>query len=386
MTPLPSVEAPQVERPPTAPAAQLVARLSPADHVATSRMVGLDVARALAIFGMLAVHVGPTAQGDLAGRLYALPHGRASLLFMLLAGIGVSLLARSSRTSTAQTRGKLAWRAALLLPLGLGLQLLDHGAFVILQEYALLFLLATAAIAASDRVLLASAAAVATIGPVVHLLGQMRAPATFERDGMAATDSIGEVAHGLVLSGPFPLITWLAPFLLGLWLGRRNLRSAEVRARLIAGGATAAVGSFALSVALVRVFGDPMPPADWTHLIARSAHSQMPLWLIGGTGLAAVVVGLCLVAADHAPRLLWPLAATGQLALTVYVGHLVALHLAPDALTADGVAAATAIVAAVSVTAIVLATLWRAAASRGPLEAALQLPWWAARQARRSTA
>jgi uncharacterized membrane protein len=57
------------------------------------RVAGIDAARAAAVVGMVMVHVGPTGQSDIAGRLYALPHGRASVLFVLLAGVGVSLLA-----------------------------------------------------------------------------------------------------------------------------------------------------------------------------------------------------------------------------------------------------------------------------------------------------
>jgi uncharacterized membrane protein len=69
-------------------------------HARPGRIPGIDLARGLAIIGMLAVHVGPTHLDGFAGRLYALPHGRASILFVLVARVGVSLLA-ASRTSTA---------------------------------------------------------------------------------------------------------------------------------------------------------------------------------------------------------------------------------------------------------------------------------------------
>ena len=68
---------------------------------------------------MLAVHVGPTDIETPIGRAYAAPHGRASILFMLVAGVGVTLFAASRRTSPADTRLTLLWRAAVLLPLGM---------------------------------------------------------------------------------------------------------------------------------------------------------------------------------------------------------------------------------------------------------------------------
>src|SRR5690625_8000019 len=60
----------------------------------TRRMHGLDAARAIAIIGLLAVIVGPRKQPhetDMAVKLHDLPLGRATLLFMLLAGIGMSV-------------------------------------------------------------------------------------------------------------------------------------------------------------------------------------------------------------------------------------------------------------------------------------------------------
>ena len=341
---------------------------------ASGRLTGIDVARALAIVGMLAVHVGPTAQGDLTGRLYALPHGRASLLFFVLAGVGVTLLGRSQRTSTRAAWVTLAWRAAVLLPAGLALQALDHGAYVVLPEYALLFLLAVVLLGVSDRWLLGLAASGTLVGSVVHLLGQMHDPATYARAGLTIDDSAWQILHGLVLSGPYPLVTWGVPFVVGLWLGRRDLTARSTRHRLIAVGAATTAGAWAVSSVLVLVLGDPAPPAGWDQLIARSAHSQMPLWLVGGTGSALFALGVCLEIAERAGRFVWPLAALGQLALTVYVGHLLALHLAPGALTADTVGQATAIVALMTAAAVALSTGWRSFASRGPLEVMLRPP------------
>jgi uncharacterized membrane protein YeiB len=341
----------------------------------TSRITGIDLARAAAILGMLAVHVGPTEGEGFAGALYAAPHGRASILFGLLAGVGVSLLAGSSRTTPAKARVTLAWRAALLLPIGLALQLLDHGALVILQDYALLFVLGLVMIAVPDRWLLALAGAFAVFGSLGFLWGTIAAPAVFDRGPIAITDPVGSIVHGLVLSGPYPLITWAAPFLLGMWLGRRDLRAPAVRMALLAGGGAAAVLAVVTSAGLVAVFGEPTETAGWDHLLLQAPHSQMPLWLIGATGSAVFVLGGALIVADRAPRLVRPLVATGQLALTVYVGHLVALHLAPDALTAEEVLSAVGLVAAFTLTAAVFASSWLAAFRRGPLEMLLRPPW-----------
>jgi hypothetical protein len=147
-----------------------------------SRIAGIDLARFLAVAGMLAVHVGPTALTDPAGRVYAeRTHGRASILFGLLAGIGVSLLAESRSATLSETRIRLLWQATLLLPLGLWLQSLDVTILVILSHYALLFALGAICVGLRTRLLAGLAAATVALGPVLFQLGRHLAPATFNR-------------------------------------------------------------------------------------------------------------------------------------------------------------------------------------------------------------
>lgn len=339
---------------------------------ARTRIAGVDLARALAILGMFAVHVGPTDAGGLAGRLYAAPHGRAAILFGLVAGVGVSLLAGSRTASPARARLVLAWRVALLLPAGLALQLLDHGVFVILQDYALLFLLGILVVGLADRWLLVLAGASVLLGPTGYLWGLIHG--SFSREPIELTDGVGEILHGLVLSGPYPLITWAAPFLVGMWLGRRDLRARLVRVRLLLVGGGIAVLALLASVGLAALLGDPGGAPSWLRIVSHEPHSQMPLWLLGATGSAAFVLGGSLVVAEAARRVAWPLVATGQLALTVYVGHLLALHLAPEALKADEVGGAAALVAGFAAASAVAAVAWRAVFARGPLEVVLRPP------------
>ncbi|MFO7960119.1 MAG: DUF418 domain-containing protein [Nitriliruptoraceae bacterium] len=352
---------------------QVLAVRSPTSVAA--RVRGVDLARGLAIVGMIAVHVGPTDVTGPAGRLYAAPHGRASLLFVLVAGLGVSLLA-GSRSRPGPTAGwRLAWRALLLLPAGLALQSLDHGVNVILQEYAALFLVAILALRFSDRWLLGLAGTAALAGPVVFLSGQIRAPEVFDRSSATVGDGAAEIVHGLLLSGPYPLITWVAPFLLGIWLGRQDLRSREVARRLLGVGAIVAATALVTARGLIALLGPPIIGGDVRSLATSAAHSQMPLWLIGGTGAAVMVLGASLLLADALPRITWPVRALGQLALTAYVAHLLALHLGGEQLTSGELWEAVRLLLGFVVVLAAVATTWLARFSRGPLEQVLHVAW-----------
>ncbi|QBI18330.1 DUF418 domain-containing protein [Egibacter rhizosphaerae] len=340
-----------------------------------ARLRGIDAARALAIAGMFAVHIGPTDAEGAAGTAYALPHGRAAVLFGLLAGVGVTLLARARSATPARSRLRLAWRAAILLPLGLALQTLDHNVLVILQDYAVLFLLGIVVLGLRDRWLLLLAAASTLLGPVLNLWGQREDPETFARQTIEMGDPPLEILHGLVLSGPYPLVTWAAPFLIGMWLARRPLNQRRLQLWLAVGAVAVTGAAQGIGRLAEQRWGDVTESLDWDHLWALEPHGQMPLWIIDATASAVLVLALLLLVADLAPRAVWPLTAAGQLALTVYVGHLLALHEWFDELTADEVGPAAARLAAGVLLSIAIAVAWRAVFPRGPLEAVLHAPW-----------
>ena len=360
------------------------------------RLRGIDVARAIAVVGMVMVHFGPTPAPDTAlGNLYGLSHGRASVLFVLLAGVGVALLVSDRRDHSGQRsarspalfRGRLVLRGAMLLPLGLWLEGLDHGALMILQYYAIYFLFLALVLTVPDRWLLVGGAAVLVGGPLVYLWAQSLAPELFARGETASLDDpVGKILDDLLLTGAYPLAVWATPLLIGMWIGRRDLSATPVRWWLLIFGLTVAAGS-AVAAALATnglaasfAFDGLSPgeqPGGFASLLTDRPHSQMPLWMLGSVGSACAVLGGMLLLADLLPRVTWPLAATGQMALTVYVSHLLLLAAYPELLRSTEVPAAFLTVGVFMLLAVAACTLWRRVLPRGPLEAALTAPWWA---------
>ena len=338
------------------------------------RLAGLDVARALAVIGMVMVHVGPTEPKDLATQLYTLTNGRASVLFVLLAGIGVALLADARGATPARTVVDLAWRALVLLPLGLALQAVVTAQYVILPTYAALFVIAIATLHLPTRVLPGIVAIGAIAGPLVFLVGRVRAPDVFDRGPLLPGEPVAEIVHGLLLSGPYPIVVWLVPFLLGLWLGRRDLRAAAVHTRLIVGGASVAVAATGLAALLQAHYGDPGFTPSWELIISARPHSQMPLWLATSGGVAVAVVGLCLALTASGRGRPGPLAALGRTALTFYVLHLLVIAVWPEHFMDERVLPALAMTAGLSGAGMAGALVWLRHFRQGPLEAVLRGP------------
>jgi len=348
---------------------------APRSRVA-ARIRGIDAARALAIFGMVAVHIGPVPQ-QLDGSLYGVTYGRASVLFVVLAGVGVSLLAgERSRERVRRTRTRLAFRAAVLFPVGLLLDQLPHGVAVILQYYAVYFLAALLLVRVGDAGLLLAALGGAVAAPVAYLAAQVAQPEWFEVGGNVSVDDPAALARALLLTGYYPTITWVPPLAFGMWVGRRDLRAGKTATTLLLGGAAAAAGAYAFSVALRAVVGEPAGTEVSLRVLALSGgHTEMPLSLIGATAVACAVLGGCLLVAARLPRVTWPLVATGQLALSVYVIHLVVIAFDPELLRRTEAAAAAASLGRFAVVTVVLCMLYRVARPRGPLEELLNLPF-----------
>lgn len=327
------------------------------------------------MIGMITVHFGSAASESpgVWKALYAIPTGRSALLFIVLAGIGVSLMdSRMPEAGRAKLWWRLGIRGLILLPLGLALQFLDPGVNVILQFYALYFVVAAMVVRARSRTLLLASLISAVVAPVGYLSAWFARPAWFASEAPTLGDSPMAIIRELVLTGAYPVLTWSGPLLFGLWLGRQDLRASRVRLRMVAGGAGVAAAAWALSTALVTMVGAPGEEPSWRQLLTDDPHGQMPLWLIGSTAAAVMLIGLALETTDRWSLATWPAVTVGQMALTVYVGHLLLLAWWPDLVRHDDPGAAAVSVGLFTLVATLACGVWRRRFARGPLEAVLR--------------
>jgi uncharacterized membrane protein YeiB len=317
------------------------------------RIVGIDVARGLAVLGMMTAHVGPDDHGPVPpGGFAQLADGRPAALFVVLAGLSLALLSGSaepvSGVRLVQSRMRVLVRAILLSALGALLVLLQTPVVVILPTYGVLFALGCLVLRWSPAALLTAAGVVAVAGPPLR---REIARALEEAPAMTITD--------ILVGGYYPAIVWTAYLLVGLAIGRSDLRSPRLRGL----GALVGLGLVLLghggSWVALHVLGWP------ASLATAEPHSSTTFEVVGNVGVALLVIAGCLVVADRWPRSLAPLAAVGSLALTAY-----SVHIAVIALLGRGVVyqATLAVWLAFLLTTIALCWLWVVAVGRGPFE------------------
>ncbi|MDX2600209.1 DUF418 domain-containing protein [Streptomyces caniscabiei] len=361
------------------------------------RLIGVDLARGLAVFGMYAAHVGPDpSDGGTTGFLMELAHGRASALFAFLAGFSIILMTsrRAPKTGRAgrQAVAKVVIRALLLLAVGTALTLSGTPVEVILAFYGVYFLIVLPLYRLGARPLALVAAAGALVLPQVLYLVQ-RLLQESEPGGLWVWPANADGILSLMFTGSYPVLTWIPFVVAGMAVARLDLAATAVRIRLAIAGAGLAVVGYGGSFLALRLvpgalkslaeggWGDSgavasawwsdtwgYPSGTLAGLLVASPHSETTLSILGNTGVAILVLTACVAAIDAFPRLrraARPVIAVGTMSLTAYVFHIVGIHLLGiEELPGSPLRVLLGFIAAVTV----FATLWSRFFRRGPLE------------------
>lgn len=370
------------------------------------RVVGIDIARCLALVGMMATHILPSERGGEITLVQQVAGGRASALFAVLAGVSLVLVAGTrepvrGRPWLALQAGTVV-RAALIGLIGLFLGGLSTNIAVILACYAVLFVLAAPFLALSTPWLAAAALGSTVVGPPLSLaLRRDLPPPSY---AVPSFDSLSEpvtLLRELLLTGYYPVATWLPYLLVGMVLGRLDLRSAATATRVAVAGLVGVVVAWVVSDAylersgvrreLIRSFDVPgwlgnlddslthglygvTPTGSWSWLMVRAPHSGSWFDLLMTLGSACLVIGACVLVGRLAPRVLGVVFGAGAMTLTLYSLHVV---LRDETLFA-GTTAEYVLQAALV---LVVGPAFALARRRGPLEAAVGTASTAARRA-----
>jgi len=354
------------------------------------RIAGYDVARSVAIAGMVVVHFTLVLAPDGAtpAWLFTFVHevldGRAAATFMVLAGVGLTLLNRRAFMSgdpaeITRARKIVRNRGWFLLVVGFVNLMVWSGD--ILRVYGVALLVAAALLDASNRRLLGAAAlAVAGFVPLFLLLDYDKHWNwdTMEYRGLWTAEGL---VRSLFYDGFRSVFPWSGFVFYGMWLGRRDLTDPRTNRRfLFASAAIAVATELASRGAVAWLTGE----RGWNReeavaFFGTVSMPPLPVFLFAAASTATAVIALCvrLAAIPLFSPILRPFAATGRLALTWYLGHIavvVSLWISVDA----GVLEKTPLPAAVASGlaffggSAVASTAWLRRFRSGPLEAVMR--------------
>lgn len=326
------------------------------------RLLGVDAARLLAILGMFAAHIfalyqangdsgfSPTFTGSVAS-------GRASVLFMVLAGLSLSLMHESLARkgfSYPKIYSVLARRALIIAGLGMLIGSVNERIAVILVHYGLLFLLLPLALRLPRITIWVVSASWLIVMPILWRplaatwLGQSLGHNPTYFDLLLPAPLLQD----LLVTGYYPLMIWFGYGLLGICLARCNLHSQKTAASLSIIGTLVAVGTYVVGrvvslghaeqisqavgtpsstvptlIAAGRLPGINLDPylTNIDYLWLPTGHSNSLLATLHAAGCAVAVIGLLLLVIPHLGLLGRILAGAGRAPLTLYAGHIVLL-------------------------------------------------------------
>lgn len=317
------------------------------------RVMGLDVARALAVIGMMGAHV---AGIDESFALFE-PHtwrgivnGYPSLSFALLAGFSVTLMTGHGQiadSEIASVRLRMLGRGVTIFVIGLLLEALSTPIAIVLTLYGALYVLLIPVLRWRTVPLVLCAAAFGVLGPIgLTLLARF------------PEEALGPVLEFL-LRGTYPITVWLFFALIGVALARLPLRRPATAACFAAAGAVLLISAHALAA---------LPVTDrmlFAAVFDLEPHSGAMLELLAALGMGLAVIGCCLLLSRPLRWPLLPVAALGSMPLSAYTAHVVSYFVMAGP---EGRLTSPEIVLWSTVILLVATTLWSILWRRGPLE------------------
>ncbi|GAA3701375.1 hypothetical protein GCM10022377_13690 [Zhihengliuella alba] len=323
------------------------------------RVSALDIARGVAILGMLFAHAAPIGP-DSALPLKALAAAAqvTAPMFVMLAGLSLGLMTGGG-SPAVDGRWSLRWqilrRGLVLIALGLALWRIDSGIAVVIDYIGVVIVLLVPVLFAPRWLLAALAAAALVASPLLR--------AWAEREGLivqvAGDPVLGKLASWLVLGPHYWAALFLFFALAGLIIARSDVRAARTPRRLILAGVAA--GAVGVAVALTTSYsphpGSTEPSGNLVALGCAVGLVGVLLFLEGRTGARGVL------------RALAPLEWAGRMPLTIYTLQIVLFGIVRGA---TGSISSWLLLFGAILLSLVFAWAWTRWVSRqGPLEAAV---------------
>ncbi len=300
------------------------------------RVAGIDVARAFAIFGMVIVNFKIVMHADAGSQLLIsfaqLFEGRASALFVILAGVGITFMTNKARVSSngvsaSKSRMVLIKRGLLLVFIGLLYAPIWEAD--ILHFYGFYFLIAAVVFMFSDRMLLLVSTMIMLTFPILMLFFNYEQNwnwASLSYENFWSLD--GMVRH-ILFNGFHPIFPWAAFLVFGMWLGRQDLSQKTIRKKLFLGSTTCLIVTEGVFYIIRTHLADSealgMAKDEVDFLFSIAIIPPLPQYIISAASAAVMMLIGCLYFSNKFAKSKvhqW-LCQTGKLSLTLYVAHVI---------------------------------------------------------------
>ena len=290
------------------------------------RIIGFDLARAYAIFGMFIVNFNFSfgsvmAPSGLTGRFLNLFTGNSTAIFIICAGMGVALMTNKpvySKEEKAVLKSRILKRSWFLFVLGL--LLFNWWSGDILHFYGGYMHVAAFLLFVPKRYYLWGALAAIVVFHLLLLLIPIETSWDFSNFSYRDFWTAPGFLRNTFYNGWNSLFPWIAYFFLGMWLGRLNWLDNLVRRKVFFTGFIV----FLLLQGLRLLAKEQLFSQYWTdYILAEYFPPYLPFVLLT-MAFACMVIPVCMYIGEKYAKnpVVLALQQTGQMTLTHYVMHL----------------------------------------------------------------
>jgi uncharacterized membrane protein YeiB len=348
-----------------------------------SRIIGIDVARALSIIGMVIVNfkvvLGEEGQ-NWVKLIASVFDGKASATFVVLAGVGIALGTNSAFRNNdliklRMSQIKIVKRALFLFIIGLSYMVIWPAD--ILHYYGVYMIITLLLIRSKPQWILMWAGAVILVYP--FLLYWFDYETGWNLDTLEYLDfwEFGGFLRNLFINGFHPVMPWVSFMLVGFWYGKQDLNRDQFLKKSIWISSSVFILIQFLSYFSIRFLsnGNEETLSDLSEIIGTNPMPPLPIYMINGIAIAVLVISLCILLGKRyvMNKVVVALNNTGQLALTFYVAHVVLGMgiievISPSKMGTYSIEFSVSYALVFSLLCIVFANLWLKYKSHGPLE------------------
>jgi len=297
------------------------------------RIVGIDVARALAVIGMIIVNfkIAFGDKGNESFKLFAgIFEGKAAATFVVLAGIGIAFMSNNAVKSKNKqkiniARIKILKRAVILFAIGL----LYTPIWVadILHFYGIYMLFTLLLLSSSKKIILSSALFLILLYPILMLIWNYDTGWNFETFNYLDFWSPLGFIRNLFYNGFHPVIPWTAFMFIGLWFGKQDLTDNKFIKKSLWISLSIFIVTILISKILITLLsnGNQIIAIDLQQIIGTNPMPPLPIYMISGSSIAIFIISLSILISQKFKKniVISALHKTGQLALTFYIAHVI---------------------------------------------------------------
>ena len=346
------------------------------------RIIGIDVARALAVVGMIIVNFKIVFGGEGSTWLKAFAQafeGKAAATFVVLAGVGLALITKSAlekgnREKLKTAKKRIAKRAFLLFLIGLSYIFIWPAD--ILHFYGVYMLIVLLFLGSSERVILLTGTFLICLYPLLMWVWDYETGWNFDTLTYPDFWTIKGFLRNLFYNGFHPVIPWAAFMLFGYCLGKQDLRNEKFVKSLGIYSFLTFIALQIISYLLINTLSDgsSQMKIELTTVLGTHPMPPLPIYMFSGIAISFTVISFCIWIANRVDnKIIKALTQTGQLALTFYVAHVIlgmglVELLYPNSFGKFSISFSVGYALGFSLLCILFASIWLNYKKMGPLE------------------